>query len=295
VLPLLALLLALLAGTIILPSLVYTAWLNGDSIAAIKWALVWIICLAGILGVVFGVRVSYGSESCGSALQRLGQGRLRWVLILACLGIILIPVSDQLWPGLTGRQGIEPTQGTSVQQYTRFEEDVFSFELPKDWKRMRGSSLEQFRQQFEEQSKQLARQYPHTRAEDFKAVPYLAGFFAPRQETLLIAVVIHIPPQASDYLDRMYEDSKGKIQWGIQQGRIRKAYSNRKTEINGMPLLLVDMEMAGGSRMIAYNFYFSDHPGQGVGLAFICKPGKYTEYQSILNHIVKSLRISFSK
>ena len=153
-------------------------------------------------------------------------------------------------------------QDGGEEQYMKFEENVFSFEIPESWEQMTGSELEQFRQQFEEQSRQLARQYPYTRPEDFKGVLYLAGFSAPRQEALLVAAVIQIPPQAEDYLDQMYESSKEKIQWGIDQGMVRKAFSNRKTEINGIPVLEVDMEMADGSRIITYNFYSSDYPDQ---------------------------------
>ena len=180
-----------------------------------------------------------------------------------------------------------------TEQYTKFSENVFSFEVPNTWNRMKGSDLDQFRQQLEEGSRQLARQYPYTRPEDFKGVLYLAGFFLPRQQGLFVASVIQIPPQATDYLDQMHEQSKEKIRWGIEQGRIRKAFSNRKTEINGMPVLEIDMEMADGSRMIDYIFYFPDHPDQGVGLTLICKPGQYAAYQSVFDHIISTLRISF--
>ncbi len=181
----------------------------------------------------------------------------------------------------------------STEQYTKFSENVFSFEVPNTWNRMKGSDLTQFRQQFEEQSKQLARQYSYTEHEDFKGVLYLAGFSAPREEALVIASVIQIPPQAEDYLDYMYESSEDKIRWGIDQGMIRKAFSNRKTEVNGIPVLEIDMEMADGSRMITYSFFSPDHPDQGVGLAMLCKPGQYDTYQSAFDHIISTLRISF--
>lgn len=182
-------------------------------------------------------------------------------------------------------------QDGGEEQYAKFEENVFSFEIPESWEKMTGSELEQFRQQFEEQSRQLVRQYPYARPEDFKGVLYFAGFSAPRHEALLVAAVIQIPPQAEDYLGQMYESSKEKIQWGIDQGKARKALSNRKTEINGIPVLEVDMEMADGSRMITYNFYSSDYPDQGIGLVMLYKPGRFSAYQSDFNHVISTLRI----
>ena len=183
----------------------------------------------------------------------------------------------------------------SIQEYTKFNESVFSLEVPSTWNRMKGAELDQVRQQLEEQSKQLARQYAYTRPEDLKGVPYLAGFSAPRQQALFVAALIQIPPQATDYLDQMYEQSKERIRWGIEQGIVREVFSNRKTEINGIPALEVDTEMADESRGISYYFYFSDHPDQAVMLILGCKPGQYATYQSAFDHIISTIRASFPK
>ena len=101
-LPLAVLICLLLAGMIAGPTFLYGAWSSGDYLGAAKWLFLWLLCLIGGPGVLAGVGSAYRDEPSGISPRRTG---LRWVLICAAVGIILIPVFAQSWPGLLGRGG----------------------------------------------------------------------------------------------------------------------------------------------------------------------------------------------
>jgi hypothetical protein len=187
------------------------------------------------------------------------------------------------------------SQKETADRYEQFSENVLSFEVPSTWRRMGRDELAVFRQQYEEQSKQLFQQY-YGRTEGYEwGVPYICGFFAPRMEVTVVALVMKIPPQKKDYLDEAYARSDEIIKWGLRQGQVRQAFSNKKTEINGMPALTSDLEMGNGSRMIGYTFYFADHPDRGMQVVMLCDPGTYPKYQAAFDTIIRSLRIDFNK
>jgi len=177
--------------------------------------------------------------------------------------------------------------------YHKYEKDIFTLEIPNTWNQMEGSELAVFKEQYEQQSEELFKQY-YNRAEGYEwGVPFISGFFAPEMEATLILLTMKIPEQSKDYLNQRFKDSKDIIDWGINQGQVKQAFSNELTEINDMPVLKTDLEMGNGSRMIGYTFYFLNQPDKAIQVVMLFDPGLYSKYKENHDHIISSLLITF--
>jgi Gpi18-like mannosyltransferase len=114
---LLALLCAAAAGAMMAPGLVYSAWSNGDTGSVLLCLALWLLCLIALPAMLSGIKDAYRGEYRGPA-----PVRLRLLLILAGIGIVLIPVSLRCWPGLFFSDNAAFGRGAVVHLRTGAEE-----------------------------------------------------------------------------------------------------------------------------------------------------------------------------
>jgi len=186
------------------------------------------------------------------------------------------------------------TEGSTSGKFTMVTDGIFSFAVPVTWRKMKYRELNVFKQQYEQQSSELFKQY-HGRMEGYESgVSSIVGFFSPRQEVTLVLLVMKIPAQKKDYLQQMYTRSKDVIEWGKSQGRVRQAFRNTLSKVNGIPSLETDLEMGDGSRMTGYSIYSKSHPDQAMQVTMLFAPGAYPKYEVVRNRIMSSLRIKLT-
>ena len=172
---------------------------------------------------------------------------------------------------------------------------IFSFSVPSSWRAMTDRELNVFKQQYEQQSSELFKQY-HGRSEGYESgVPFIVGFFSPRQEVTFVLLVMKIPAQTKGYLQQMYVRSKDVIEWGKTQGRVRQSFRNELTNVNGVPALETDLEMGNGSRMAGYSIYSGDHPDEAIQVTLLFDPGTYSKHSTERSRILSSLQINYKK
>jgi len=98
-LPLLALAIALTGGALLAPGQVYAAFNGGNITTGLPWLVIWLFCLAGVPGLLSGIKAAYRSESRGFLRREKRRPWLYRLLVLAGIGILLIPVSSRMFPG----------------------------------------------------------------------------------------------------------------------------------------------------------------------------------------------------
>jgi len=113
-LPLLALAGILTGGVLLAPGRVYAAWSSGSSADGLLWTVLWFFCLAGVPGLLSGIKAAYRGESRGALQRESGRSWLRCLLILTGIGFVLIPVSSRLLPGFLSGENAALSRGAEV-------------------------------------------------------------------------------------------------------------------------------------------------------------------------------------
>jgi hypothetical protein len=183
----------------------------------------------------------------------------------------------------------------SPSEYTRFDGDVFSFEVPTAWHQVKGRALAAFRQQYSVQSAELYRQYHASLDDDDTGVPFLAVFKSIGEGTTLVVLRMRIPPQATGYWQTTVGRTQEVITWGIRSGRVRRAISNRMIRIRRMQAHNADLEMSDGKRLIGYSFYSSQHPYQVIQVVALLDSAAYASAKSKLDHVIRTLEITIER
>jgi len=186
-------------------------------------------------------------------------------------------------------------EGGARDEFMKVTDGIFSFAVPITWRKMEYRELNIFKQQYEQQSSELFKQY-YGRSEGYDSgVSFIIGFFAPKKEVAFVLLIMKIPVQAKDYLQQMYTQSINVIEWGKRQGKVKEVFQNRLTKINDIPALETDLEMGDRSRMANYSIYAGDHPDQAIQVTLLFNPGTYPKHRIARNRILSSLQINFKK
>lgn len=176
-----------------------------------------------------------------------------------------------------------------------FKEDVFSLEIPADWQRLEEEGLAEFHSHYEKEGKKLYQQRYSGADDNDTKVPFLCVFHGPNMEATLTLVRMKIPPQAKNYLDQILAQSKDTIEWGIQQGIVKRSFASKLVKLGQRDALYTNIETADGDRLIAYALFLPDHPYQILNILFTIDAGTMAKYRKVVEHIPATLKINIER
>jgi len=138
----------------------------------------------------------------------------------------------------------------------------FTIEIPRSWQVSTGAEAEQLKAQIKTGIDQMINQY---RDETGQEPRYLGiqDFKAVRLSDDSGWCVIHVMriPPVSEYYERMKEDTRQKLEWGMQRGIFEKVIENGVVTIAQSSVMKSILQMKGGGRMIQIAHWSPSDPG----------------------------------
>jgi hypothetical protein len=175
-----------------------------------------------------------------------------------------------------------------AEDYYQVNEDVFSIEVPKNFKRLIGKELEQYIKTYISESKNVQRQYSATSTVVDQSLLYIDVYYSPQWDAMFSVARLKIPLQPVNYIDLLYDESNGKIEWGKAQGRLVTVYKNELEPYKNLKVLHTDFLMQGNNRLIGITYFNPKQPYQIIQLSVLVKADRYNHYEhaiaTFLNH-----------
>jgi hypothetical protein len=145
---------------------------------------------------------------------------------------------------------------------TQLAVGTFTIEIPRSWQVSTGEEAEQLKAEIRRGIDQMINQYSAETGQE----PRLLGiqdFKAVRLSNASGWCIIHVVriPPVSDYYERMKEDTRQKLEWGMQRGVFEKVIENGVATIGQSSVMKSILQMKGGGRMIQIAHWSPSDPG----------------------------------
>jgi hypothetical protein len=145
---------------------------------------------------------------------------------------------------------------------TKLVVGTFTMEVPGSWHVSTGEEAEQLKAEIKGGVDQMISQY---RAETGQEPRWLGiqDFKALRLGNASGWCIIHVMriPPVKDYYERMKEDTRQKLEWGLQRGVFEKVIENGVATIGQSSVMKSILQMKGGGRMIQIAHWSPSDPG----------------------------------
>ncbi|MFH0783665.1 MAG: hypothetical protein V2B20_17160 [Pseudomonadota bacterium] len=171
----------------------------------------------------------------------------------------------------------------------------FTIAIPRSWQVSTGGEAEQLKAQVKQGMDQMISQYRAESGQDSRTLG-IQDFKAARIGNGSGWCVIHamrIPP-VTDYYERMKEDTRQKIEWGMQRGIFEKVLENGVVTIGESKVMKSVFLQKGGSRMVQMAHWSPSDPGLVSQIMILQNSGdaKLTEE---VDAAVKSVAVAAAK
>lgn len=171
-----------------------------------------------------------------------------------------------------------------------FNENAFSFVIPKGWSEISNYNLTDYKSEFENNVAAIAANYHGQKLDYDFGVPFMVGFESPKEEVLFIAYILQIPPQSENYLQETFQNSRDKLKWLMDNKKIDSVISNEITTLNKLPCIKSEME-ANGKRMGSYCFFNDSIPYKVANINIIYESNQFSDYEQQVSDILSSLQV----
>ncbi len=155
----------------------------------------------------------------------------------------------------------EKTENASIDSLTNVRAGAFSITVPNTWQISKGSEEEQIKSEMMQGVQQMIDRYQNETgmAHDKLGIKDFTAVRIKESSGWCIMYNFTLPAQ-KDYYETMKEDTKKKLDWGLQQGVFIKVIENGIVSIGEKKAMKTIVQGKDGGRMITITYWSPDAP-----------------------------------
>lgn len=206
-------------------------------------------------------------------------------VMIAISGAVIIASSYSFFPEINNEKiNILETKSTEKTK-------TFVYSIPSNWKEMTSGELKSYKDAYVQSGSQKVKDYS---GESFSTkINLIEGIQSIDKKVKVILLEMYIPHNSSTYIKDMYEESKQKFKWGLDNGQLSKINENKLTTFKNRDCYLNDFVLSSGMRMITYLMQADSIKENVYQIGIFIEPEELREnYQRDLDIVIESLIIS---
>lgn len=185
---------------------------------------------------------------------------------------------------------LEIYSNSILANYTPANKSKFSFTIPAGWEKMDSDELQQYKELYIQSGNAKVKEYS---GQDMNTtMKEIEGMNSPNRTIKFLIMNLLIPGIEENYVHNMFEESKDKYKWGLDNGQIKKIFHNEIAEFKGLECFYSEFELSSGMRLITYLMLDESLKNSVYQIAVIIEPNNYNKYNDDVESILESVEIN---